>query len=202
MLLIGLRIAYNQQFFKLTIIQPPLLSIILPDSLFVNDQEEINLDTIFQVEGGLSFASVWKFDDGLQLHTIENPLLKATINNTGTYYLSIIDENNCTSVDSVFIQIESGTGYIYSERNHSQSINIYNYNNTGEFEILIHECLPGYTLHILNPVGIQLLNIELNCNNHEYRKKIKLPKAYSGVYILLIMNNKELVYSHKMIILN
>lgn len=200
--LVGLKTAFNQEVFKLTIVQPSPLTITLTDSIVFDAGEKINLDTMIHVKGDISFASEWEFDDGLQLYTIENPLLTMEVNHTGTYYLKVVDENNCTAIDSIFIRVKSGTGEILSESDYLRSVRVYPNPNTGSFDILIPECLPDYTIQVINAIGLQILNKALDCNGNEYREIITLPAENPGIYFLLVKKGSQIVYRQKIILFN
>ncbi len=197
--LFSLKAAFNQEVFKLTIIQPPPLTITISGAIDATEGEVVNLDTLFHVEGDISYVREWKFNDGVQLQTIDNPIL--TLTNNGVFYLTVIDENGCTVFDSIALNVATNIENMHSDQNNLQSIHIYPNPNSGTFDILISDCLPGCSVQIINSLGVQLLNRNLDCNNSEYLGTIILPTREPGMYFLLVKKDKKIIYKQKVIIL-
>jgi hypothetical protein len=190
--------AYNQETFKLSLKQPPLLIIAISEELNATLGQVINLDTLFSVAGSVSYTREWKFWDGSLLQTINNPVL--TLSKNGVFYLSVTNENGCTALDSFAFNLATGTEDIDIGRNR-QSIHVYPNPNTGTFDIKISDCQQGYSVDIINSLGVQLLNKTLDCNNNEYSGMIMIPDSKSGTYYLLIKQNNKIIYRQKVIIL-
>ena len=197
--LLSLSSSFGQEVFKLTIKQPPPLTITISEGIDASKEEVVNLDTLFNVEGNISYAREWKFNDGVQLQTVDNPIVTLTTN--GVFYLTIVDENGCTAIDSIALNVATDIKDIYSDQDNQASIHVFPNPNSGTFNILISDCLPGYSAQVLNSLGVQLLNRDLNCNNNDYRETIILPRNEPGMYFLLIKKDKRIVYTKKVIIL-
>ncbi len=189
--------AFNQEVFKIAVVQPPLLSLTISGPLSVDEGVEINLDTLFQVVGEISYLREWKFNDGVQILSIANPIL--TLNENGVFHLTIIDENGCTYLDSIALNIITDIGEILPDN--PLNIQVYPNPNKGSFEVLIPDCLPGYSICVINSIGVQVLNKNLECNNSEYLETIVIPLGESGLYYLLVKKDKIIIYKQKVIIL-
>jgi hypothetical protein len=158
--------AFNQEAFKLSLKQLPPLTITISEAINATVGEVVNLDTWFQVEGGISYNRVWKFRHGSLLLTINNPIF--TITSDGIFYLTVINGNGCTVLDSIILNIVTDVGDIYPYKDNPQTIHVYPNPNTGTFDIKISDCQPGFSVEIINSLGVQLLSIVLDCNNDEY----------------------------------
>jgi hypothetical protein len=191
--------AFNQEAFKLSLKQLPPLTITISEAINATVGEVVNLDTWFQVEGGISYNRVWKFRHGSLLLTIDNPIF--TITSDGVFYLTVINGNGCTVLDSIILNIVTDVGDIYPDKDNPQTIHVYPNPNTGTFDITISDCQPGSSVEIINSLGVQLLNKTLDCNNNEYSGMIMIPDSKSGTYYLLIKQNNKIIYRKKVIIL-
>lgn len=198
--LFGIETSFSQEVYQLSVIQPPLLSLTVSGPLSVDEGVEINLDTLFLVVGEISYVREWKFNDGVQIQSIDNPILTLTEN--GVFHLTIIDENGCTTIDSISLNVITGLEDLQSDQENLLNIQVYPNPNTGTFDILIPDCLPGYSIQILNSVGVQILNRNLECNTRDYNETIILPRKEPGMYYLLVKKNKKILYKQKVIILN
>ncbi len=197
-ILFSLKPAFNQEVFKLTITQPSPLTYTISGSLEAEEGEIIDLDTLFHVEGDKTYIQEWKFSNGAQQQTINNSIFTLTEN--GVFYLTIIDENGCSYFDSISLNVVTDIGDIFPDN--PLNIQVYPNPNKGTFEILIPDCLPGYSIHVINSIGVQVLNKNLECNNSEYLETIVLPPGVSGLYYLLIKKDKKIIYKQKVIIVN
>lgn len=195
----GLKAAFSQEVFRLNINQPPPLIVTVSGSIDATVGETINLDTLFVVEGDVYYSREWKFWDGSLLESVDDPVITLTEN--GVLYLTVIDENSCTAVDSVSVNLATGIGPVFTDRDPGQPVRVFPNPNTGSFDIIISDCLPGYSIEIINPLGIRLLNMLLDCNNNEYSSTIMIPSGKPGIYFLLIRHNREIVYSQRVVIL-
>ena len=196
--LFSLKTATGQQVFKLNIKQPQPITYNISNAISADEGEVINLDTIFRVEGDISYFHEWSFYDGIQNHTIENPLLTLTTN--GVLHLTIIDENGCTSIDSVVLSVITDVDDIPFNLDNKPNIQVYPNPNDGTFEIHISDCLPGYLIQVINSLGIQLLNKKIECNNTEYLVTIVIPNKKPGNYFLLVKKDNKTIYRHKVIV--
>lgn len=189
--------AYGQQVFKLNIEQPLPFTYNICKVVSANEGEVINLDTLLHVEGDISYFYEWSFYDSVQTHAIDNSLLTLTTN--GVLYLTIIDENGCTTIDSVVISVITDIGDIPLD-SYAQNIQVYPNPNSGTFEILVPKCLPGSSVQVINSLGVLLLNKNLECNNREYLGTIIIPDNESGIYFLLVKKDNKTIYRHKVIV--
>jgi hypothetical protein len=196
--LFSVKTAFNQQLYRLHISQPPPITITLAESINAPVGTVVNLDTLFHVQGDITYQREWKFRDEEQWETIDNPIL--TLNKKGVFYLTITDRNGCKTNDSVAYDVATGIGNNYTYPN-QPSIQVYPNPNTGTFDINISECLPGFSLQLINSIGVQLLNQTLNCNKNEYATSITIPGGHPGIYYLIVKNNNTLIYSQKVILL-
>jgi hypothetical protein len=89
--LFSLKTSFNQQVHKLSIKQPPPLTIIISEAINATVDEIVNLDAWFHVEEDISCNWELKFRDGSLFHTIDNPLF--TITRSGDSYLTEITKN-------------------------------------------------------------------------------------------------------------
>lgn len=188
----------GQQVFKLNIKQPQLFMYNISKAISANEGEVINLDTLLHVEGDISYSQEWLFYDGIQTHSINTTLLTLTTN--GVLYLTIIDENGCTTIDSVVVSVITDIGDIPFDPNNTQNIKVYPNPNDGTFKIHISDCLPGYSIQVINSLGIQLLNKNIECNNTGYLGTIIIPDKKPGIYFLLVKNDDKTIYKHKVIV--
>lgn len=196
--LVSFKTATCQQVFKLNIKQLQPFTYNICKSISAGEGEVINLDTLLHVEGDISYFPEWSFYDGIQTYTINNTLLTLTTN--GVLYLSIIDENGCTTTDSVVVNVITDIGYIPFDTNKTQNIKVYPNPNSGTFEILIPDCLPGYSIQVINSLGVQLINKNLECNNTGYLGTIVIPDNEPGTYFLLVMKDDKTIYRNKVIV--
>jgi len=187
--------AYTQEAFKLSIKQLPPLTITLSNDINATVGQVVNLDTLFHVSANIPYTREWKFWDGVQLQTVANPVF--TVTKKGVFYLTVINENGCTAHDSIAFDVVTG---IHSEQENQQSIRVYPNPNTGEFDILISDCQPGFSIQIINSLGVQLLNRVLDCNNSEYSGTIIMPNREAGTYFLLVKKDNKIIYRKKVII--
>jgi hypothetical protein len=197
--LLSLKPALNQQVYKLTVKQPPPLSIIIPEEVNIAVAEVVNLDNWLSVEGDASFVREWKFNNGTTIQTIDNPLY--TISVGGLFYITVTNEFGCTILDSIVLDIVTGLEEIRPDPNNRQQIHVYPNPNTGEFDVVISDCQPGYYLELVNSAGVQILSRMLDCNNNDYLGTIRVPSVNPGVYYLLIKHAGQLIYRQKVIIL-
>jgi hypothetical protein len=89
--LISLTPGFTQNAYKVTVKQPPPLSITIPEEVNGTIGEIVNLDSWFHVEGSGSYSRIWKFSDGSLVHTIDNPVY--TILGSGIFYLTVTSEH-------------------------------------------------------------------------------------------------------------
>lgn len=198
--LFGLKPASGQQAFRLNLKQLPPLVITIFEEINATVGEVVNLDTWFNVEGDIPYNRQWKFREGLQLITINNPLY--TITGDGVFYLIVTNENGCTVLDSVALNIITGIEEINLDHDKSQSIRVYPNPNSGTFNINISDCTQGYSVEIINSVGVRILYKILGCNNNEYYGTVGIPEGESGTYYLLVKKDNIIIYRQKVILLN
>jgi hypothetical protein len=191
--------AFNQQVFELNINQPPLFIITISETVDATVGEVVNLDSWFHVEGDISYNREWKFRYGSFLQTLDNPVF--TITSNGVFYLIVINENDCTVLDSITLNIVTGVKDINTDRDNSHSIQIYPNPNSGSFDIKISDCQPGFSVEIINSLGVRLFSKTLNCDNNAYSGTIMLPERESGTCFLLIKKGNKIIYRQKVIIL-
>jgi len=191
--------AFSQEAFKVGLNQLPPLIITISEEINAAIGKVVNLDTCFHVEGDLSYYRMWMFWDGVNYSAIDDPIL--TLPSTGVFYLTVIDENWCTTIDTITLSVITHQEDIYIDKENNQSIRVYPNPNTGSFDILISDCQQGYSIHIFSSLGVQLLNRSLDCNNNEYSGKIIMPTREPGLYFLLVKQGNKNVYSQKVIIL-
>jgi len=196
--LFSFKSATGQQVFKLNVDQPPPFTYSICDAIIANEGELINLDTLLHVEGDISYFPEWSFYDGIQTHSINNTLLTLTTN--GVLYLTIIDENGCTNIDSVVVSVITDIGVIPFDLDNTQNVKLYPNPNDGSFTIHISDCLPGYSIQVINSLGIQILNKNLECNNTGYLGTIIIPNKEPGIYFLLLNNENKTLYKQKVIV--
>ena len=192
--------AFSQQVFKLGLKQPPPLTITISEIINATVGEVINLDTYFSVEGVITYNREWKFWNGALLQTIDNPLF--TVTSGGMFYLTVISEYKCTVLDSITLNVITDIEDINADKDNPQSIRVYPNPNGGTFDIIISDCQLGFSVEIINSLGVQLLNKPLDCNNNEYSGTIVMPDRKSGTYYLLVKNGNKTIYRQKVIILN
>jgi hypothetical protein len=192
--------AFNQQVYRLSINQPPPLTITISEEINATVGEVFNLDTWFHVEGDISYDRIWKFWDGSLLQTIDNPVF--TVTSDGVFYLTVINEKGCTALDSIAINIITGLDDKLSDDDNRNYIHVYPNPNTGTFDITISDCQPGFSIEIINSLGVQLFNRMLDCNNNEFSERIVMPYRKSGTYYLLVKKGGKIIYRQKVIILN
>lgn len=197
--LISLKPGLTQRAYKLTVNQPPPLSITIAEEVDGTVGEMVNLDSWFHVEGSGIYTRIWKFNDGSMVQPIDNP--EYTIQGSGKFYLTVTNEYGCTALDSIVLNIVTGIDDINYERDKSHSIRIYPNPNTGEFDVVISDCQPGYYLELLNSAGVQILSGILQCNNNDYMGTIKVPSVDPGIYFLLVKLTGKLIFRQKVIIL-
>jgi hypothetical protein len=190
--------AYNQQVYKLTVRQH--LTITIPKVITAPAGEVVNLDTLYHIEGDISYDREWQFWNGALLQKVDNPIF--TLTKDGVFYLTIIDENGCIAIDSIAMDIIMGIKNIYADKDNRHSIHVFPNPNTGTFYISISDCLPGYSVQIINSLGVQFLDKTLDCNNNEYSGTIMMPDKKSGIYYLLVKKGNEIIYRQKVIIVN
>lgn len=197
--LFGLEIALSQEVFELKIVQPPRLSLTVSDTINASKGEVVDLDTLFHVEGDISYVREWNFNNGVQTQTIENPIY--TIAENGVFYLTVIDENECTYLDSIALYIATGLNEFLTNKDNLHNIQVYPNPNSGTFDILISDCLPGFYVRVFNSLGIQFLDKYLDCNIGDHAEKIVLPNPESGIYFILVEKDSQIIYKQKVIIL-
>jgi len=190
---------FCQQVYKLGLNQPPPLAITLLDSINEKAGEVVNLDTWFHVDGDISYNRGWKFRYGSQVLTITNPIY--TITSEGVFYLTVISANGCTILDSIALNIVTSIEDNYPDKDSRQSIRVYPNPNTGTFDIIISDCQAGSSVEIINSLGVQFLNMPLECNNNEYSGKIMMPEGESGIYYVLVKKDSKIIYRQKVIII-
>ena len=190
--------AFNQEAFKLSLKQLPPLTMTISEAINATAGEVVNLDTLFHVEGGISYNRVWKFRHGPLLQTVDNPVF--TVTSDGVFYLIVINESGCSVLDSITLNIITGIKDIPPDKDNRQSIHVYPNPNTGTFDITISDCKPGSSVEIINSLGVQLLNKTLDCNNNEYSGRIMMPAVESGTYYLLVKTGNKIIYRQKVII--
>ncbi|MBE0674148.1 MAG: T9SS type A sorting domain-containing protein [Bacteroidales bacterium] len=195
----GLRTSYSQEVFKLNINQPPPLIVNAYGSMDATVGERINLDTLFVVEGDVYYSREWKFWDGLLLESVNDPVFTLTCN--GVFYLTVVDANSCTAFDSVSVTIATGIMPVFYDRDPG-TVDVFPNPNTGSFDFVISDCQPGYSIEIINSLGIIVLNMPLDCNNDEYSSTITMLSGKPGIFLLLIKHNGEIVYRQKVVVLN
>jgi hypothetical protein len=192
--------AFNQEAFKLSLKQLPPLAITISEAINATAGEVVNLDTLFQVEGSVPYSRIWKFRHGPLSQTIDNPIF--TVTSDGVFYLTVINGNGCSVLDSIALNIITGIKDIPPDKENRQSIHVYPNPNAGTFDITISNGQPGSSVEIINSLGVRLLNKALDCNNNEYSGKIIMPDRKSGTYYLLVKKGKKIIYRQKVIILN
>ena len=197
--ILSLQPAFNQQAYKLIVKQPPALTITISDTINASTGDIVNLDTWFHVEGTVSYSRTWKFWDGSKLQTVDDPVY--TIASKGVFYLALINEYGCSVLDSVILNLVTGIEEISSDENNPQSICVYPNPNTGTFDIFISDCKPGFSVDIINSLGVLFINKPLGCNNNQYSGKIQMPSGESGTYYLLVKKDNKIIFRQKVILL-
>jgi hypothetical protein len=109
----------------------------------------------------------------------------------------VTNEDGCTARDSIAFDVVAG---IHSVLDNQQSIRVYPNPNSGQFDVLVSDCQSGFSIQIINPLGVQLLNRVIDCNNNEYSGTIMMPARESGTYFLLVKKDNKIIYRKKVII--
>ena len=197
--LISINEAYNQQAYKLTINQLPPLIVTVPEEINAKVGALVNLDTLYVVEGDVPHDRVWKFWDGLVLESIDNPVYE--ISSNGVLYLTVLNGDGCTDIDSIQVNIVTADDYIRSDPDFKKSIRIIPNPNTGEFNVILNDCQPGYYLQLINSLGIEVYSMILECTGNEYQGMIRLHAFESGIYFLMVKHDDIIIHSEKVSIL-
>ena len=196
--LFSVKTAFNQQVYRLHISQPPPIHITTVETINAPVGTLVNLDTLFHVQGNITYNWEWKFWDGAQLEIIDNPI--RTLSKNGVFYLTVVDKYGCTTIDSVTFDVATGIGNDHFNPN-QPSIKVYPNPNTGTFDIKISECLPGFTLQLINSIGVPILYSPLDCNRNEISEMITIPGGKPGIYYLMVKKDNTIIYRQKVILL-
>ncbi len=190
----------SQEVFTLSLNQPPSLNLSISDTIFSTQGTLIDLDTVYVVDGGIAYTREWSFNNGSETVPLLNSLVTASVE--GVYYLSLIDEFQCTTLDSVALSFDLSTGVISAEPNIDLQIQLYPNPNAGVFELVITNGLPTCHLEVVNASGIPIYSSIIYCNKFTHREVVSLTPIKPGLYFVLIKHNKSIIYRHKIIILS
>lgn len=191
-------LVFPQELFTLTIDQPPVLILSISENIYTEQGVVIDLDTLYSVEGEISYVSEWKFFNGIETQVLDNPIVNITVE--GIIYLSLIDENECTTMDSVAISFGNPTGEIPKQIDNLYRLEVYPNPNTGEFELVIPDCRPFYSIQVYNSLGIRIYSVHPDCQKGEHRELIVLPADMTGMYLLVVKRNRNIIYKQKIIV--
>jgi hypothetical protein len=196
----SLRPAFNQQAYKLTVKQPKPLTIIITETVKAAVGEVVNLDSLFVVSGSISYYRIWQFWNGSHLQDIYDPLF--TVPGNGAFYLTVTSyEDGCSATDTIALNIVTGIKDIPPDNSNRQSIHVYPNPNKGTFDIIIQDCRSGFSIEMVNSLGVRFLYKILDCNNNKYSGTITIPSGESGTYYFLVKDYNIIIYRQKVIII-
>jgi hypothetical protein len=189
----------SQEAFKVNVHQPAPFTIQLTREVDAMSGAIVDLDGLFEVEGNTDYYRVWTFWDGMSSQAIDDPLY--TVTGDGFFCIYVVNENQCSVLDTVILNLITGIDGIY-EKNRSQYIDIYPNPNSGTFNLKINNCEPGYSIEVINTLGVHLLSKSLDCKTDQLMGPVSFTLSKPGIYYLIIRDQGKIVISKKVIILN
>lgn len=176
-----------QNFYTLTVVQPPTLEVNIGPDLTTCFYDSIEIGSLVAITGGEPpYTLSWFPTHGLSDLTVPNPM--ALPDDTTTYTLTVTDANNCTSWSQMTVMIDP-CAYI-SEKDNVFDLNVFpNPSSDGliNLEIRGH---PGsyYTVNVFSIYGQEVYKMNVESTSNRWHGQIDMTMLSKGIYVLEVMN--------------
>lgn len=148
-----------------------------PDTVDLGNDQVIYKDETTTLDAGTGYmAYKWSDDSEEQTLEVDGSLVEV---GEHEYWVSVTDDNSCTSSDTILITIKEGSGIQDPE---DMSVKLYPNPTLGEVNLVLPYSLTDFTVSIINTNG----KIVWESNMEKGIQNITLPMVESGVYYMKI----------------
>lgn len=147
--------------------------------------------------GTAPFTYAWSPTTGVSNPTAANPM--ANPGTTQDYVLTIMDANNCSSLDTVTITVDTCVGI--QENHWAAELKVIPNPNEGNFTLRLFttETADAVVLNLVDPFGKLVYNREIGTVSGTYETRVNLNTLARGIYFLHISSANRTV-SRKVVI--
>ncbi|MDR9488079.1 T9SS type A sorting domain-containing protein [Salibacter sp.] len=150
------------------------------------DKDEAASEVSVTASGGTS-PYQYEWSNGDQSAT-------SVVDSTGTYTVTITDDNGCITTDSQFIQ---PTGY--GELALTNNIKVYPNPNNGQFEVNFNGLNGAYDIVVRNIVGQTVAQDRVNVSGNA-QKRFNLSDMNKGIYLIEVQDQEGKSATYKVVV--
>lgn len=164
------------------------------DSVWIEKNGALDLDTLFWVDGNQNFEHLWngKNDGSYTLSDHQVQIISDTV-----FYVLISNAEGCSFFDSTSVLLKKPSGL--NEMNVGMDFKIHPNPNNGEFSIIISGRFSEITYEIFSVAGEKIAEGKLNSLSDGITS-ISHKNLSSGVYIIVFTSKNTVIDKQKLII--